>query len=590
MRREAVILLTIMAIAFAVYAPNLRNGLFWDDQDWVSNNSYVHAFSLDNIKFIFSHDVLAGIGLKSNYYRPFLFLTFMLNYSIGGITPFFYHLFNNLIHIANGALIFFILYVFLKNKLASFLAALFFLIHPLQTEAVAYISGRGDPLSVFLMLLALVFFLTGSNKWPGDPRTKKSWFHLCLSFLFMILAVLSRETAFLFPLYLMVFLVAFVYKENFFAALKRSFFSALPYFSISLAYGILRLTVLNFQNTLDFYRQPNFYTEHLNYRIYTFLHVLIVYLRLIFVPTGLHMERGVVVNSSFFQWPVWFSFFIFAGIFIFIIYLYKTGKENDLAHFRIWFFAWAVFLINLVPTSGIIPINGLLYEHWLYFSLFGFSILLSFYLAKIINFLRQKNSAAFWVLIIFLTAYFTFFSVQSVKRNIVWGKPKEFYADILKYESDNVRALANLGNIYSDEGNLGKAEELYWKAINVDDVQPVPYYNLGNLLRDRGDTAGAIELYKKAIEKDASFPFAYLNLAALFAQDGLLKDALFYLQKLQEIEPENPTLYYNIAQLKFAAGRKDEALAELEKGLKYAQGKNDLEKAFNEFIQRIKQR
>src|SRR3989338_9533298 len=123
----------LIAVGFFVYAFNLHNGLFWDDDDWIINNNFVHNITWHNIKFWFTHNTLAGIGLKSNYYRPFLFFTFAVNYAISGVKPLGYHLVNNLIHIANAILLFVVLKRLFKKEYLAFLVSLIFLIHPLQT-------------------------------------------------------------------------------------------------------------------------------------------------------------------------------------------------------------------------------------------------------------------------------------------------------------------------------------------------------------------------------------------------------------------------------------------------------------------------
>src|SRR3989344_4642621 len=257
----------LIAVGFFVYAFNLHNGLFWDDDDWIINNNFVHNISWGNIKFWFSENVLAGIGLKSNYYRPALFFTLALNYVIAGIKPLIWHLTSNLLHIANGVLIFSILYLVSSKKLVAFLTALIFLIHPLQTEAVTYISGRGDPLGVFFMLLTLWLFIKSQEVFSIKYKV--------LSIIFLVLALFSRETAIIFPMLLMVFYISFLSPTlTFWTSFKKSFLKVLPYFVIVVIYGILRLTVLNFNNTLNFYQQSNVYSENLYVRLFTFMHVL----------------------------------------------------------------------------------------------------------------------------------------------------------------------------------------------------------------------------------------------------------------------------------------------------------------------------
>ena len=92
-------ILILIVVGGFIHSFNLNNQLFWDDDDWIVNNSVVHSVSWDNVKFWFTHDVLAGVGLSSNYYRPFLFFTFALNYILSGVKPLAYHLISNFIHI-----------------------------------------------------------------------------------------------------------------------------------------------------------------------------------------------------------------------------------------------------------------------------------------------------------------------------------------------------------------------------------------------------------------------------------------------------------------------------------------------------------
>src|SRR3989338_10919095 len=108
------------------------------------------------------------------------------------------------------------------------------------------------------------------------------------------------------------------------------------------------------------------------------------------------------------------------------------------------------FFVGLAMVSGITPINALIYEHWLYLPMIGFWFIVSFYLIQILN---NKNALFLKIqgrtlLAIALVVYLLFFSAQAVKRNILWGKPIDFYKDILKYEPDSARINNNLGNTY----------------------------------------------------------------------------------------------------------------------------------------------
>ncbi len=582
--KKTAAVLVLAALGFVVYSFNLNNQLFWDDDEWIKGNPYVHDFS--RLKEIFTRDILSGFGLNSNYYRPLTLLSFAFNYVLHGLKPLGYHLLNNGIHIANGVLIF-LLFSGVIRPQAAFLAALLFLIHPVQTEAVTYISGRGDPMSVFFMLLALWLFV--KSRGPT-----KRFLYSPLSLTSMVLAVLSRETAILLPLLLMAFYVAFLGKGGFWRSLWGSLIKTLPYWAVSVAYGVLRLTVLNFKNTLNFYSQANEYTQHLSYRLFTFGHALIDYFRLIFVPIGLHMERDLALKTSLFQGPVFLAFLLVLLIVLIVWVLYRREK---LADFRIWFFGWTWFFIGLAPVSGIIPINAVIYEHWLYLPLIGFFTVAAFWLDKALSFLRSKKLiaynlelTAYSLLLAALVVYFSFLGAASAKRNAAWGDPEKFYLDITKYNPNTVRVWNNLGNLYSERGNLAKAIAAYKRAIENPNglTFAQPHYNLGNIYRDQGQIDRAVEEYELAINIDPSFPFAYQNLAVIFAGSGQLEKAAAMLEKVKTLRPGEPRVYYNLGLIYLAQSKRAEAIENLTAAVELAQDSSEVKNNAQSLLDRLR--
>jgi len=551
----------LVVIGSFIYSFNLNNKLFWDDDDWIVNNVSVHSVSWSNVKFWLSNNVLAGVGLKSNYYRPLLFFTFAVNYAISGVKPLAYHLTSNLIHIFNSILVFWLFQLTFKRNLLAFLVSIFFLIHPLQTEAITYISGRGDALVAMFMLLALLLFLKSESaafNIINLTKRKFSTFYFLLSTFFLILGLLSRETGIMFPALALIFYIAALSPRSdlgtekgrtFLWSIRRGLVKTGPYFAVVFIYGILRLTVLNFQNTLNFYSQPNLYSENLRVRIFTFLPILWEYIKLLFVPVGLHMERGRAVYTSLFQWPVWPVFLGLLGLLYWLKRLYKKEKRTiiqthnlqpttyNLTPFRIWFLGLGWFFIALLPVSGITPINALMYEHWLYLPMVGFWLIISFYLVKLLNFkgptfLKIQGRA---LIIAALVVYFAFFAYQSIQRNILWGDAAAFYENILKYEPESARINNNLGAIYYNRGDLNKAAEFYQNAAKSGNF-PQPHFNLGNIYQMKGDIASAIKEYEKAIAVDSNFIYAYQNLAAIYFKIGNSAKAREYADKLSQLQ------------------------------------------------------
>lgn len=263
-----------------------------------------------------------------------------------------------------------------------------------------------------------------------------------------------------------------------------------------------------------------------------------MYLGLLIWPAHQHMERTVEIATSFGAPDV------LAGTAIFITFLALavTGiKRWPALSFGIfWFFT------GLAPTSNIaVPINGLLYEHWLYLPMIGFFLAfvwLGNEAAKKWN-IRKIMTAVFAAWVVFLGGL-------AIRRNTDWYDPIRFYNQILRYNQRSYRVYNNLGMAYADEGDYDQAVSAYEKAIALDPRVAVAYYNLGNAFRDRGQADTAVEYYKKSFSADPGFTYAASALAAYYLDQKNYAEALPYVKKLLEFHPNDPSLQELYLQLK----------------------------------------
>lgn len=527
------LLVLVLVVAF-LYAFGVNGPLFWDDMDWIVNNPFIQSFTWSNIYNIFTQNILAGANGTSNYYRPLLLVSFIPNYLLSGTNPVLYHIVNDLIHLANGVLIYYLLLHWFGKKRIAFLAALLFLIHPLQTEAVAYVVGRGDPLSVLFILGGILLYIK-----------KRFW----LAMGAMIFAVLTRETGVLFPAYLGIVLIAFEHKGLFWERFTYAFIKVLPFAGISAVYGILRLTVLNFQNTLNFSNQQNFYTEHVLYRIYTFFDALSLYVQLIFWPTGLHFFHDIPGSMTFWEGLVWLGGLIILACILWLFWLYR--RKEKLA-FNIWFFGLGIFFANLSLSSGIVAsINARAMEHWLYFSLFGVFTIVAWYVDRLWSYLETYRPQLKTVCVTIFAVYCLFLGYQTIQRNLIWADSVALLKNILQYEPNNYHALNNLGNWYYDRRDNATAKFYWEQSIVANPYQPVAYTNLGYLASDEGRTLEAEKIFKKAIDLDPYYYNAYYNLLVLYIQEKRFPEALQVLETVQGKYPKKDftTIENNIKDL-----------------------------------------
>ena len=541
------IFLIFFLLGFLIYANSFQNQLFWDDDDNIVRNLYIKSWKF--LPNYFSENLIAGAGLHSNYWRPLLLFSFSLDYKIFKLNPFGYHFTNTILHIFNAFLIYYLLYLIFKNQKISFLTALIFLLHPLQTEAITYVSGRGDPLSIFFILLAFIFYFYLKNQKENK--------YLILSSVFFILALLTKESTIFFPGLILLYEILFREKEK----LKTIFFRISPLFLVALIYLILRLTVLNFGQTLNLYGEENLFTQNIHYRLFTFLKILLIYFSIYFAPIHLYMERTTEILTTFFHPAVIFSLLIL--IFIVFVSTYFLKRNN-----KIFAFGFGLFFISLFPFSNIlVPVSGLLYEHWLYFPLVGLSLILSYLFFEILSKLKFSKIlvVAFSSL---LVLFLGFLSVRTILRNFDWKGPITFYNQTLKY-SESARVHNNLAMAYDEKSEYEKAIFHYQRAIEISDIYSQTHNNLGNAYQEIGKTEKAIEEFEKAIKMDPYFFFAYNNLAGLYVVQKEYDRAIDVYQRYLKISPQNLNALYNLGIVCYLKKDYDNAIFTFEKILQF---------------------
>ena len=237
--RTCIAICFIVIITFIVFFPSFKCGFTnWDDEDYVTKNSLVVS-NFIHVKEIFKTPVLLN-------YHPITMLTFALNYQFGKLNPVGYHLWNVLLHVLNTILVFVFIFIFTKrNLLMATIVALFFGIHPMHVESVAWVSERKDVLYVFFFLAALISYLYYKEK--GKPI----WYSITL--LLFILSCLSKAMAVVFPFVLILIDYYTADSISQIAIWKRkTSIDKIPFFLISLVFGITAYVIQHNGKAMEF--------------------------------------------------------------------------------------------------------------------------------------------------------------------------------------------------------------------------------------------------------------------------------------------------------------------------------------------------
>lgn len=520
----------LFVCGLAVYANTFGNGMFWDDNDFILNNQYVQHWQY--VPNMFRENVIAGSGLNSNYWRPVLLLVFSTEWHAWqGWTP-GYHLVNTAFHLANDVLLFFLLLAVFRKRALAFLAALIFLVHPLQTEAVSYANSLGDSLSVFFMFSGLLLYARAIAL--GRPAWRQ-WQPYAAAMLYA-LALMSKETAVVMP-GLLVLIDIFGHHQSrpeswkeFLRSLLGSVRRTWPYFLLAAVYIGLRATVLNLGNTFNLYNETTVFTASVWVRILTFFRILLEYFGLMFWPRVLHMERSVAIATSLRSIDVWLGGLLAAGLLALAIW--RLPRRSAVSFGILWFFCAVSVTSNIAA-----PINGLLYEHWMYVPLVGIFLALSSLGMQLWG-LKSAALKPVRVLLLFFAVVIPIgFAVRAIARNVEWRDPVTFYTQTLRYAPTSYRIINNLGMEYAGRQMYQPAQQQYERAVQLDMTNPVAHHNLGNLYVAEGRYREAVTEYETALNNDPKFLFSYRNLIGLYLQLGDKQAAeRWYLQFLQYIK------------------------------------------------------
>jgi hypothetical protein len=510
--------LLLIVCAAGAYSNVYDNDFFFDDGLLILSNKFIRSWH--NLGAIFTSDLSAGGDEIGCFYRPLQTLSYLIVAQSFDLKEWAFHALNVLLHVANGCLVFAFAQKLGLRRWPAFIAALLWVVHPLHTEAVTYMSATADVLHVFFILIALLVWRLGNIK--SELLTGAAF----------ILALLSKESAVIFPglLVLTQFLTS--------PAPQRfvHYYRTLPYWIIAGAFfalhshlsGCAQLTG-TYANHV-FYPLPAIYNQSIWARITTFFSMLPDYARLFAMPMGLHQDHMPPIETAFFAPKALFGFAAVILSAIFFITAFFRPKNQIV---RLGGFGGMWFLVAYFPCTGIFTTaNALFLEHWMYLPSIGLFIAL----AGILREIAAKYAYLKWPLGIAAGVMAALFGVSTWQQNKTWHDPFTFYTNILKYEPNDARAHDNLGLSYEAVGAEEEALEHYTRALELNPKSFKTAERLGQFWLRKGKYAKAEKYFKMALEEKPVFPSALKGLVDVYKKMGKAQLAREYAARLKAVE------------------------------------------------------
>ncbi len=566
--------------------------------------------------------------------RPLVELTFALNYKIGKLNVLGYHLVNVLIHVINGFLVYFLALAIFKRlfispaqvinglpgggyevrspksevrctrpanlqssiPLMSLFTALIFVAHPLQTQAVTYTVQRYTSMAAMFYFLSVLLYIKARLVAEGSKLKVQSLgsrslsafsfqliAYFVLSFLCGILAFLCKQNAASLPGAIL--LVEYILFDRTWQGWKRKLVWFAPVFvlmGVFILYvsGIFRGGV-QFGSLLEdvsgMLQAHGWAISPWNY-LCTQLNVVVIYIRLLFLPVGQNLDYVYPFKTGFFDGytPVAFLFLIA----VIGLGVWNLRKRPIISLGIFWFF------IALSVESSIFPISDALFEHRLYLPMFGFAIVAAYVVFCLLP-AKRPWGVVIPFLVIFSIGTTTYLRNRTYQNGVIlWSdvvskSPQNFrayynlgnafyrskrpyeaiesYYEALHIKRDYVAARLNLGVVLMEVGQLHNALSHLLEAMRIRPGDAVIHSSLGNAFMRLGRLQDAVLQFSEAIRIDPKFAKAHNNLGIALAKQGNLTDALTHFSKALEIAPHNAEIHRNLAQALILEGKIQEA-------------------------------
>jgi len=470
--------MVLLFLVCAAYSNSLGGGFHFDDQ----------AIFLDT-------DIMSsGFGwriLRFMQTRPLTFLTFHWNYLASGVAPFGFHAVNIVLHAANTILVLLIARLHLRGSLAL-LAAAIFAVHPLQTQAINYVFERATLLAAFFALLSLLFFVRENYAWAVAAFG---------------LSMLAKEETIALPAVLLLY--DFVFRRR----IRWGFYASMS--------GLAALATVRLFYVLQKMPEAKLgFGKGIPGILYalTQCRVVWVYLRLFFFPAGLNLDHHIELSQGpatpLVTLPALFLLVLLIGVLGWL-----TWRRTVPAFWALGFF------VLLAPSSSVVPVVDLMFEHRTYFPLACFTIAA----ACLVD--QWHWSLRVWALVVLVAALLA----GTIARNGVWHDERSLWTDVIEKSPGKARGYFLLGQAFASQ-DPARARQLYERGLAIEQ-NPLGETNLGLLLMAQNDLEGALVHLRQALHSDGRNALIWNNVGAVELRRGHLEDGIKALRTALEIDP-----------------------------------------------------
>jgi tetratricopeptide (TPR) repeat protein len=486
--------LLLLLIGLFVHSPALQGPRIWDDEYLAHDNPFIKSPVL--ILESFRHYLF--LDSFSAHYRPVQNISFIVDYFFWNSDEFGFHLTNVLLHVGGGVLLYFLLRELLASFFLrgvsppvrkrflgrmpwlshiAFLVALLWVVHPVHSAAVDYISGRADSLAFFLAALGWLLFFRARHSTRLAGRASIYF----LAAICGLLALLSRESG---CIWIALFLAHVFLVER--ALSVRARWGALCC-CLAIAAFYAGLRQLPHERLISISQAG--WTAPV--RASLMARALGDYARLMIFPANLHMERtvfdpAIYRNNADWRGAIGLEYLSILGLILLALLVFGSTRRGRGQTARVFGTVW--FLAAYLPISNLVQLNATVAEHWLYLPSVGLLIFLAGCAVELPSRYRYLMTGA-------AAAAAMGLCCRTFARSSDWANEETFYKRTIAAGGASAKTGVNLGRIYSARGAYAEAEKVFRDVLKKTPDYPVALNNLGNALTREGKTAEGEKIF-----------------------------------------------------------------------------------------------
>ena len=534
----------LILTVWVLYGPTLSYEFCNDDKVYILRNIMLDRF--DQVQHIwqdFNTRFLPG-------------LTFALSYHWHGAEPFGFRIWNLVLHALNAFCVYLLVrWTFRSPGLINsawaarahglaFWSAMIFLVHPLQTESVIYITQRITLLGSFFYLSAILFHI--------QARLRSRPVLWACSYSMMMLGVFSKEMVITLPFMIL------IYDKCFFPGPQKTRFRCwgflLPYFLLIIP--LLGIFISDSGDSLLALRHQLKPFDGCYFL--TTINVLRTYLRLFVFPVHQSIDYQYPLTQIFFEWPTLFSLSLL--MLLLGVAVWQWPRQRLLSFAIFWF-----FLTTSVESGTVCFVQrAVLLEHWLYLPLVALALFVPY---AIYRGMKEEGQARMLLIVLICIG-----GILTFQRKNVWRTELSLWEDVIKKSPQHFRPYAIVGVYYSRLGRYQAALESYQRVLpyfdqltNVQQAQVL--INIGAIYGKTGDYQKELEYNQRALEAYPDHVQALSNIGYAYTLMGELDRGQEYGKLAVAVDPDFAQAYNNLGVNRARAGELLDAVVYFEKAL-----------------------